>query len=135
MARLAIFMALLLPLWCSAEQGCSDADKPCGNGTALTSTLRGGKSVFADHCVQCHGPNGAGDGKLAAVIRDPAPFNLTLSHASDDYLRQIVRKGGAAMGRSARMPVWGKELDDLEIESVVQYVKTLRRVSSNSTMR
>jgi cytochrome c oxidase cbb3-type subunit 3 len=90
-------------------------------------SLKLGKSVFVNRCTPCHGKDGEGDGRLASVIKDPPPFNLTLSRAPDDYLRQIVSRGGAAMGRSGRMPPWSGELSEPEIEAVVLYVKTLRR--------
>jgi len=54
-------------------------------------------------------------------------FNLTRSSAPDDYIEAIINKGGAAMGRSERMPPWGKDLSVNEVKSVVLYnSKTLR---------
>jgi len=92
----------------------------------LPPSIKIGRAVFQGRCALCHGRTGEGNGKMARIIRNPPPFNLTASVAPDDYLRQIVTKGGAAMGRSPRMPPWGGDLSPNEIESVVMFVKTLR---------
>ncbi len=90
-------------------------------------SLRRGRSLFRNYCSLCHGENGEGDGKMARIIKDPPPFNLTLSRAPDDYLMQIITRGGAAMGRSPRMPPWGEQFSESERRSIISYIKTLRR--------
>ncbi len=90
-------------------------------------SYRLGRAIFKNYCSLCHGENGEGDGKMAKIIKDPPPFNLTLSRAPDDYLMQIISKGGAAMGRSPRMPPWGEQFSESERRSVIMYIKTLRR--------
>jgi cytochrome c oxidase cbb3-type subunit 3 len=93
---------------------------------ALSPTVNLGRGLFQGRCALCHGTEGKGDGRMAGFIKDPPPFNLTLSRAPDVYLRQIISKGGAAMGRSPRMPPWGGDLNPQELESIILYVKTLR---------
>jgi cytochrome c oxidase cbb3-type subunit 3 len=90
-------------------------------------SLRVGRAVYAGRCALCHGQNGEGDGKMARIIKEPPPFNLTLSGLPDVYLRRIITQGGAELGRSPRMPPWGGDLTDPEIESVMLYVKSLRK--------
>jgi cytochrome c oxidase cbb3-type subunit 3 len=92
----------------------------------LKPSKRMGRAIYKGRCSLCHGPYGLGDGKMARIIKDPPPFNLTLSRAPDDYLKQIIAKGGEAMGRSPRMPPWGTDLSGPEIESIILYLKTLR---------
>jgi mono/diheme cytochrome c family protein len=41
------------------------------------------------------------------------------------YKMQIVREGGAALGRSSSMPAWRDVLTDAEIAEVVEYVQLL----------
>jgi len=89
--------------------------------------LRVGQILYRNYCSLCHGPNGEGDGKMAKVIKDPPPFNLTMSRAPDEYLQLIIPQGGEAMGRSPRMPPWGSQLADEDLKSVILYIKTLRR--------
>ncbi len=90
-------------------------------------TERIGRAIFKNYCSLCHGENGEGDGKMAKIIKNPPPFNLTLSRAPDEYLMQIISKGGAAMGRSPRMPPWGEQFSETERKSIILYIKTLRR--------
>lgn len=92
----------------------------------LPPSIKVGRAIFIGRCALCHGQTGLGDGKMARIIKDPPPFNLTLSRAPDNYLRDMITKGGENMGRSPRMPPWGGDLSAPEIESVMMYIKTLR---------
>lgn len=83
-----------------------------------------GSIVFHTYCVLCHGYKADGNGR-AARNYSPRPANLTLSTASDEYKTLIIRKGGAAMGRSKFMPPWGNELTDEQIADVVYYLSTI----------
>ncbi len=89
-------------------------------------TYKKGREIFLTRCVLCHGYSGQGDGKLSNFIKDPPPFNLTKSQIDDAYLRRIIAEGGAAVGRSPRMPAWGDEVVGGELESLILYVKSLR---------
>lgn len=92
----------------------------------ITPSKRIGRAIYLGRCALCHGREGKGDGKMARIIKDPPPFNLTKSRIEGKYLRDIIAKGGEAMGRSPRMPPWGTDLADTEIESVILYLKKLR---------
>lgn len=93
---------------------------------SLEPSLRIGRATFQGRCSLCHGKYGLGDGKMARIIKNPPPFNLTLSRMPDDYLSDIIHKGGAEMGRSPRMPPFGGDLSENDIKSVIMYIKTLR---------
>ncbi|EGW54347.1 c-type cytochrome [Candidatus Endoriftia persephone] len=90
-------------------------------------SLKLGSNIYQGRCAICHGKTGEGNGRMAKIIKNPPPFNLTLSRAPDEYLHQIISKGGEKMSRSYRMPPWGDELSEPELQSVIQYIKTLRR--------
>ena len=62
---------------------------------------------------------------------NPHPANLTVSSLSDRERERIVRKGGAAIGRSSGMPAWEQELSAQEISAVVAYVGTLRQADGD----
>lgn len=85
-----------------------------------------GRGVYIGRCALCHGKAGEGDGRMARIIRNPPPFDLTLSRQPDGYLRQIILEGGEAVGRSPRMPPWSTDLTGPELESVIAYIKTFR---------
>lgn len=90
-----------------------------------TSTL--GKELFESRCVLCHGAAGLGDGRMSKIIKSPPPYNLTLSRAPKEYLRQIIEKGGEAMRRSPQMPPWGGQLNEKELDAVIEYIVSLRK--------
>jgi mono/diheme cytochrome c family protein len=85
-----------------------------------------GRGIFKTRCSLCHGSGGEGNGKMARIIKDPPPFNLTKSVMPEGYLLQIIEKGGAALGRSARMPPFAGSLSATQIHSVTLFLKTLR---------
>lgn len=80
-----------------------------------------GSIVFKTYCILCHGIKADGTGRAAGNY-NPRPANLTTSIATDAYKEAIIRKGGAAMGRSQFMPPWGLELSDEQIKDVVFYL-------------
>jgi mono/diheme cytochrome c family protein len=92
--------------------------------TQEASVIRG-RLVFQNYCVLCHGPEGKGDGR-AARLHNPPPFNLTLSVAARDYITQVVRKGGEAMGRGKGMPPWGDQLTDEQINDTLNFLFSIR---------
>lgn len=93
----------------------------------IVPSKRIGRAIYLGRCALCHGKQGKGDGKMVRIIKDPPPFNLTKSTTSDQYMFDIIYKGGEAMGRSPKMPPWGKDLADKEIESLVIYLKEIRK--------
>jgi mono/diheme cytochrome c family protein len=63
--------------------------------------------IFTNHCAECHGPLGKGDGRHAATLKvrprnfaDPV-WQLAVS---DKHLEQVILRGGASVGKSAEMP-------------------------------
>ena len=80
----------------------------------------------------CHGRYGEGNGRLAKIIRNPPPYDLTKSTAEQTYLIEIITKGGAAVNRSKHMPPWGEELTSVEIDSVVNYIMTIRNLNEEN---
>lgn len=91
------------------------------------STAYDGAEIYATRCVLCHGKYGEGDGRMSKILKSPPPANLTRSYLPDDYLTQIIREGGEAMGRSKHMPPWKDQLNDQEISHVIDYLKTIRK--------
>jgi len=83
-----------------------------------------GKAVFMTNCILCHGVKGNGKGR-ASKLYDPKPADLTRSDKNDTYKKMIITNGGAAMGRSDVMPVWGLQLKEEEIDDVVAYLRTI----------
>lgn len=92
--------------------------------SVINNPLSRGKVVFNANCILCHGVRGDGKGRAAAFF-NPPPADLTRSDKNDDYKRLIITLGGAALGRSSVMPIWGEQLTTQEIDDVVAYLGTL----------
>jgi len=90
------------------------------------SSLREGITIFETRCALCHGISGEGNGRMSKIIKTPPPYDLTKSIVPDPYLKMIIEKGGAGVGRSAQMPPWSDQLTNNQVDSVILYIKTLR---------
>jgi mono/diheme cytochrome c family protein len=97
---------------------------------AHAADVEQGKQLYGQYCVTCHGQSGKGDGPGAAAL-NPKPRDHTdkeyMSKLSDDELFNVVKNGGASVGRSPLMPAWGATLKDEQIKDVVAYVRTLSK--------
>jgi len=88
---------------------------------------RSGPSNYQSHCASCHGTGGKGDGWTAWLYRlkmrdlTDAAYVQTLR---DDYMFQIIKHGGASLGKPG-MPSWSQELDDREIRDLVVHIRSL----------
>ena len=105
-----------------------------------------GKLEYRSHCAQCHGPNGKGDGPVAAVLtKKPTDLTqITKGHAGtfpEQWVRQFIDGSDmiAAHGTS-EMPIWGLEFTrggpgvmkrsphevDTRIKLLVDYIKSIQ---------
>jgi mono/diheme cytochrome c family protein len=76
-------------------------------GKPSAASMEEAKNIYQMRCAICHGPSGKGDGPGAAAL-DPKPRNYTDKEwqktVTDDELRQVIVKGGAALQKSPVMP-------------------------------
>ena len=90
-----------------------------------------GKAVYNKYCATCHGNTGKGDGPAAAALNPKPPRDLTdkayMDGLKDDYLVDIIKKGGAALGKSPLMPPWGAALKDGDVQDVIAFVRGLAK--------
>ena len=132
MTRRLLLAATLVLLSLQAQAQISEAYAQVVRSTARPLLARDGPDaiafrgslVFFNYCVTCHGPNADGNGR-AAKLYDPRPANLRASDKNDAYMKQIIRRGGKAMGRSEFMPPWGEELTDEQIGDVTAYLQSI----------
>jgi mono/diheme cytochrome c family protein len=102
--KLIVILSLAaLTLSCSNQNGQAN-----GNNSSLS-----GKELYENNCTQCHG----GDGKLG----NSGATDLSMSVLSDDESKNRIKNGLNAMPPMAEL--LGSEAN---IDSVVQYIKTLR---------
>jgi mono/diheme cytochrome c family protein len=102
----------------------------------LSYELRLGKQVFQHYCQTCHGETGGGDGFNAFNV-EPHPRDLSdpafQKAKSNADLSDAIRRGGLGVGLTAMMPPWGKTLTPDQIDQVVGYIRTLKRVETPPT--
>lgn len=103
--------------------------------TVPAALLEEGRLVYIQYCRACHGDHGDGRGPAAKGLRPPPRDFRTGSFKfgavpagelpSDDDLKRIIRGG---LRGTAMLP-W--RLSDAELEAVVQYLKTFRRLDES----
>ncbi len=120
---LAVGMSQFMPAW-QDELSDQQIQDLIAYIKIVRDPVKRGEVVFKTNCVLCHGVNADGKGR-ASVLFDPPPADLTRSDKNDMYKTMIITMGGAAMGRSEVMPVWGEQITKQEIEDVVAYLRTV----------
>lgn len=90
-----------------------------------------GRTLFVQRCAVCHGEKADGQSSLARML-NPKPANLLVSKLDVAARNQIVRKGGASVGRSPVMPNWEAELPESDLRNVIAYVGSIAPASASS---
>jgi mono/diheme cytochrome c family protein len=87
-----------------------------------------GKKLYVTYCATCHGEGGKGDGSagLSLPVRPADHTNgAAMNKLSDDFLINIISKGGGAVGKSTFMPAWGGALNEKQILDIVLYIRSI----------
>jgi mono/diheme cytochrome c family protein len=79
-----------------------------------------GARVYAENCVQCHGPDGGGDGTAVSELRT-LPANFRQQRPSVAQSLRALRFGVAG----TQMAPWTDRLNEAEISAVAYYVRGL----------
>ncbi len=84
--------------------------------------------VFDALCAECHGADGRGSWRAALFLVRPGDLTdpARARRESDQYLFDIIKHGGAPIGRPG-MPAFGAALKDEDIRELVAYVRGLAR--------
>ena len=84
--------------------------------------------LFYAFCSECHGTDGHGSWRAALFLIRPGDLTdpRGMSQYPDQYLFDIVKNGGAAIGKPG-MPAFGVNLSDSDIRALVGYVRSLSR--------
>jgi cytochrome c oxidase cbb3-type subunit III len=86
-----------------------------------------GKELYSERCVLCHGSQGQGwDWTKKADPPVPVPdLAQAARQRSDQFLFDIIKDGGEAVGKTSFMPGFGFELRDSDVWAIVAYLRTL----------
>jgi mono/diheme cytochrome c family protein len=82
-----------------------------------------GRRIYEARCLDCHGPQGRGDGVKAPFL-SPRPGNLVSAATaakSDKDLLNVIANGRP---RTA-MPAWKDQLSEEEQRQVLRYIRSL----------
>jgi mono/diheme cytochrome c family protein len=95
-----------------------------------SAVLAHGADIFRLNCAACHGPDGGPDPDSALVQSlgvVPANFADPLFNSREPLSdwKIVVTHGGPALGFSDKMPAFGESLSEADIDSVLEYIKTL----------
>ena len=83
-----------------------------------------GERLFYAYCIECHGRDGRGSWRAALFLLQPGNLAERVRGESDRYLFDVIKHGGAPIGRPG-MPAFGYHLSDSDIEELVKYLRTL----------
>jgi mono/diheme cytochrome c family protein len=123
----ALLVILLgLGLFASGLAWVLDTPKP-PPGTAKPERL------YLGLCASCHGADGRGSWRAALFLVRPGDLADPgrMGGHSDQYLFDIVKNGGAPLGRPG-MPAFGASLGDDDVRALVTYLRTLSRRAERS---
>ena len=87
-----------------------------------------GKRVFYEQCVWCHADaTPAGPSNRSNLTPVPPLLNdgATLNSESNERMQQIITLGGAAVGKSAMMPPYGRTLSADDIRAVISFARAI----------
>jgi mono/diheme cytochrome c family protein len=100
-------------------------------GTAAPSTpreLASGRQLYATHCAVCHGEGGRGDGPSAAGFAT-RPSDLAdgrlMNALPDEFIVNIILRGGPAEGLSPSMPPFGGYLGEAQARDLTAHLRSL----------
>jgi mono/diheme cytochrome c family protein len=89
-----------------------------GAETLAEISVPSGQELFAEHCAQCHGEGGKGDGPMAAMLKvAPADLTAISARAGGTFpaprVADTIRYGGSIAAHGSRvMPIWGQVFND-----------------------
>jgi len=96
--------------------------------TAWSQNQAEGRKLYGSYCASCHGDKGKGDGVAAGSLpvkpKDHTD-GATVNQLTDQYLVDVITKGGGGTGKSAFMPAWGSSLNEKQVRDVVAYIRSL----------
>ena len=82
--------------------------------------------LYLSQCASCHGANGGGSWRATLFLMRPGDLAdpRTVAQKGDQYLFELIKNGGATIGKPG-MPAFGFHLTDDQIRELVAYVRAL----------
>lgn len=115
----SVVLGMLLAILLMSEKAIAEGDSEAG-----------AKFFKSLKCAACHGKNGKGQGPAAKAMKikttdwtDKAAMEMV----KDDFLKDIITKGGKAVNKSKRMPGYSKKLKPADVVDLVAYVRSFSK--------
>lgn len=87
--------------------------------------------LYYAYCVECHGVDGRGSWRASLFLVRPGDLtDRRIATESDQYVFDLIKNGGAAIGRQG-MPAFGAQLSDDDIVLLVAHVRSLSNSRSS----
>ena len=115
----SIVLGLFFPFFLMSGQAFAKGDSK--DGAKFFKSLR---------CASCHGKDGKGQGPAAKAMKIKAADwtdKATMEKMTEDFLKDIIAKGGKAVNKSKRMPAYSKRLKSAEIADLVAYIRSFAK--------
>lgn len=103
------------------------------NQVAAEGNAEAGATVYkAQNCAECHGEKGKGDGYILPMLKVKVPMldwtdQAALAGMTDEYLAEIIVKGGEPLGKSEVMLKYGDKLNEQQVQDLVAFIRSLTR--------
>ena len=98
--------------------------------STLTPAEQKGQALYEYYCSLCHGKKGKGNGFNSYNLNKP-PRNFTdaaqMASLSDRRIQRAILEGGAALGLSPLMPLWGGVLTEKQASDLTAFIRTLAK--------
>ncbi len=84
------------------------------------------------NCKECHGDGGKGDGFILPLLKVKVEMHswtdkAFMSELTDEYLAEIITKGGETLGKSEVMLQYSDKLNEQQVKDLVAFIRSLAR--------
>lgn len=88
-----------------------------------------GLALYKTHCQTCHGKQGDGKGSFSGLTAQTPRVDFTSPafNRSGLEIKQVIREGGAKLGKDPLMPAWKTLLSDKEIDQLAYFIVSVNR--------
>ncbi|WHZ24009.1 MAG: hypothetical protein OJF47_003121 [Nitrospira sp.] len=90
-----------------------------------------GQAIYLEHCMDCHGAAGKGDGVKAPFL-SPRPGNLVSAATSAKTDKELLRTIAQGKPHTA-MSAWQDRLSNEDQQAVLRYIRSLIRFTRPAT--
>jgi cytochrome c oxidase cbb3-type subunit 3 len=90
----------------------------------------GAKFYKSLKCAPCHGKDGKGQGPMSKAMKLKASDwtdKAAMEKITDDFLRDIIIKGGKAVNKSKLMPGYSKKLKPADVANLVAFIRSFAK--------